>query len=160
MFWILTAVSLDHGFGKDSRPIDARVAYETALVGPFTPVAASELELTGTQMFLLSQALTLACVGAARLATASLLFEVWQPQVDATTAYPSKVSVRREKWLVVGVSTLCTCFEQQETTASYREQKRIPLKYHMRLIAQKTNTSCVIPQSTKKKNPRRLQKKV
>ena len=116
MFWILTAVSLGHGFGKDSRSTDGRAAYEAALVVTFTPVAASELELTDTQMFLLGQASTLACVGAARLATAFLLFEVWQPQGNSTTAYPFKVSVRRGKWLAVGVSTLCTCAEMALVT--------------------------------------------
>ena len=109
MFCVPTAVSLGHGFGKDSRPGDGRAAYETALVGPFTPFAASELELTATQVFFLGQASTLACVGAAKLATVFLLFELWQPQESSTAACPLKVSVRRGKWWAVGVSTLCTC---------------------------------------------------
>lgn len=60
-------------------------------------------------MFFLGQASTLACVGAAKLATVFLLFELWQAQENSMTACPFKVSVRRGKWWVVGVSTLFTC---------------------------------------------------
>ena len=60
-------------------------------------------------MFFLGQASTLACVGAARLSTVFLLFELWQAQENSMTAHPFKMSVQRGKWWAVSVSTLCTC---------------------------------------------------